>query len=192
MLFYIIPHKRSYPASCRRKCRSRPSVHYNDLDLILPAHATSSMLDDMMSPLSLSTTNNDKQTYRVSEDDSKYEIVLDVPGVKPADIKVQLEQGAKVLHVSGERKVRGGSSKCGEYKFEKRWRLHNAIEMSDVSANVTDGVLEITLPKVKVEEKEDVVMNIEVTSASGEDDNVEGVNHEEEHLDDNDDEKGVK
>ena len=48
----------------------------------------------MISPLSLSTTNNDKQTYRVSEDDSKYEIVLDVPGVKPADIKVQLEQGA--------------------------------------------------------------------------------------------------
>ena len=97
MLFYIIPHKRSYPASCRRKCRSRPSVHYNDLDLILPAYATSSMLDDMISPLSLSTTNNDKQTYRVSEDDSKYEIVLDVPGVKPADIKVQLEQGGKVL-----------------------------------------------------------------------------------------------
>ena len=71
-------------------------------------------------------------------------------------------------------------------------RLHNAIEMSGVSANVTDEVLAITVPKVKVENKEDVVMNIEVTSASGEDDNVEGVNHEEEHLDDNDDEKGVK
>ena len=43
-----------------------------------------------------------------------------------------------------------------------------------------------------MEEKEDVVMNIEVTSASGEDDDVVVVNHEEKHLDDIDDEKGVK
>merc|ERR1712232_1231442 len=80
----------------------------------------------------------------------------------------------------------------GENISLRRGGLHNAIEMSDVSANVTDGVLEITLPKVKVEEKEDVVMNVEVTSASGEDDDVVVVNHEEKHLDDNDDEKGVK
>ena len=53
-------------------------------------------------------------------------------------------------------------------------------------------MLEITLPKVKLEEKEDVVMNIEVTSASGEDDDVVVVNHEEKHLDDIDDKKGVK
>ena len=63
--------------------------------------------------------------------------------------------------------------------------------MSGVSANIT-GVLEVAVPKVEVEEKEDVVMNVEVTSASGEDDDVVVVNHEEKHLDDNDDEKGVK
>merc|ERR1712154_353385 len=96
-----------------------------------------------------------KQDCKVSEDDNMYEIVLDVPGVKPTDIKVQLEQSGKVLHVRGERKA-------GEYAFDRRWTLGNDIDMTGVSANVTDGVLVVTIPKKKVEEKEDEVMNIVV------------------------------
>merc|ERR1711953_1637934 len=71
-----------------------------------------------------------------------------------------LEQSGKVLHVSGERRVRG-EGKAGEYAFG-RWTLGNDIDMTGVSANVTDGVLVVTIPKKKVEEKEDEVMNIVV------------------------------
>jgi len=170
MSFYIIPQMRSYPASCQykrkksctqKKYRPRPFFHDDDLDLAMTNFASPNLWHDMLPEFSLSMMDHKKQDCRVSEDDNMYEIVLDVPGVKPTDIKVQLEQSGKVLHVSGERKVRG-EGKAGEYAFDRRWTLGNDIDMTGVSANVTDGVLVVTIPKKKVEEKEDEVMNIVV------------------------------
>lgn len=102
--------------------------------------------------------------YEINENDTKYQIAMDVPGVKASDISAQLEHhnGGKtpVLHVSGGRKV----SKDGvstETKFEKRFTIGQNVDVSKLSANLADGVLTLSAPKVKIEEPEP--MKIEIT-----------------------------
>ena len=84
--------------------------------------------------------------YEITEDDNQFKLAVDVPGVAPNDIKVNLENGGKVLHVSGERKIERKGQKS-ESRFEKRFTMGNVIDASAVTANVNQGVLVVTCPK---------------------------------------------
>jgi len=49
--------------------------------------------------------------YEVTEDEKQFQLAVDVPGVKAGDLNIQLEQGGRVLHLSGGRKVRSADGK---------------------------------------------------------------------------------
>lgn len=98
--------------------------------------------------------------YEINESDDKFQIALDVPGIKASDITAQLENDGRVLHVSGGRKMTKDGV-TSETKFEKRFTVGRNVDTTKVSANLSDGVLTVTAPKVKKEEPE--TMKIEIT-----------------------------
>ena len=88
----------------------------------------------------------------VKETEKQYVIHADVPGVKPDDIEITLENG--VLAIKGTRNW-NSKEDTGDYKrverargtFFRRFALPDTADSESVSAKFKDGVLEIVIPK---------------------------------------------
>jgi HSP20 family protein len=90
---------------------------------------------------------------RVEElvDDGQVVIRAELPGVDPADIDVEVDQG--VLTLRAERHERAEESNASGYRtefrygsFERRVRLPQGTSAEVVSATYRDGVLEVRMP----------------------------------------------
>lgn len=89
----------------------------------------------------------------VREEEQRFVIAADVPGIDPADIEVTMEDG--VLTIKGERKLeteQGGNH--GQRRterhhgvFYRRFTLPDSADAEQVSAQGKNGVLEVTIPK---------------------------------------------
>jgi HSP20 family molecular chaperone IbpA len=84
--------------------------------------------------------------FEIHEDDTKFQLSVEVPGVKVEDMTVQVEQNGRVLRLSGGRKIKKGDE-VTETHFEKSFRLHRNIDASKITANLADGILIVTAPK---------------------------------------------
>ncbi len=100
-------------------------------------------------------------TVNTREDENAYVVEVDLPGVKKEDIKVNIDQEKRTLTVSGERKFKEEVKKEDYYKIEssygkfmRTFSLPENVDAENIDAKTEDGVLHITLPKVKKEEKE--------------------------------------
>lgn len=88
----------------------------------------------------------------VKETEKEYIIHADVPGVKPDDIDITLENS--VLTIKGNRSW-GDQESSGDYKrverargtFFRRFTLPDTADSESVSARFKDGVLEVVIPK---------------------------------------------
>ncbi len=91
----------------------------------------------------------------IHEDDHRFVIEADVPGVKPDDIEVTMERG--VLSIRGERASVSEEQEAG-YKrvervrgsFYRRFSLPDSADDERIEAHGRDGVLQITIPKKEV------------------------------------------
>ena len=98
--------------------------------------------------------------YEINETADKYNIAVDVPGVRMQDMTVNLENEGRVLHISGGRKYeKDGVTR--ETKFEKRFTIGDNVDKDKLTANLNDGVLVLSAPKVK--KTEEPVRNIMIT-----------------------------
>ncbi len=95
------------------------------------------------------------------EDENAYVVEVDLPGVKKEDIKVNIDHEKRTLTISGERKFKEEVKKDDYYKIEssygkfmRTFSLPENVDVDNIDAKTEDGVLHITLPKVKKEEKE--------------------------------------
>ncbi|TNF97564.1 MAG: Hsp20/alpha crystallin family protein [Gammaproteobacteria bacterium] len=86
----------------------------------------------------------------IKEEDQRYLIRADVPGIKPEDIDISLENG--VLTIKGER--RHESEEEGYKRIERvhgtffrRFTLPDNVDPDKVDAKCKDGVLEIVIDK---------------------------------------------
>ncbi|KAL7546292.1 hypothetical protein ACHAWF_015985 [Thalassiosira exigua] len=84
--------------------------------------------------------------YEVTENEKQFRLAVDVPGVKPDNMKVELEHDGCVLHMSGGRKAKTDTS-YEEYSFDKRFTLGKDLDTSKITAHLADGVLVLTAPK---------------------------------------------
>jgi len=104
--------------------------------------------------------------YEITEDDNEFKLAVDVPGVKPKDMKIKLEQDGRVLRLTGERKIQDGNW-TSERTLEKAFLLDKKVETDKITANLSDGVVVITAPKVLSEQKNIIEIPItETTHAS--------------------------
>lgn len=90
----------------------------------------------------------------VREEDDRYVVKADIPGVDPKDIEVTLENG--VLTVSGERTEEKKESEKGFNRvervsgsFRRSFSLPEDADGENISAAGKNGVLEIAIPKAE-------------------------------------------
>ncbi|MCB1936819.1 MAG: Hsp20/alpha crystallin family protein [Nitrosomonas sp.] len=91
----------------------------------------------------------------IKEENDKFVIHADIPGVKPEDIDISMENG--VLTIRGEKKTEAETEKEG-YKrvertygsFYRRFSLPDTADSDAISAVSKHGVLELTIPKKDV------------------------------------------
>ena len=88
----------------------------------------------------------------VTETDKAIEVAVDLPGMKPEDVKVELHDRA--LFISGEKKEEKEETGKTFHRVERRsgsfrrvFNLPVEVEEAHVDARFADGVLTITLPK---------------------------------------------
>jgi len=96
------------------------------------------------------------RTYRpavdVVETDSELWVRADLPGVDEKKVQVSLEDG--VLSILGEVSLAPYEKLTAVYteyevgNFEQRFRVSSRIDTARIAARLTDGVLEVQLPKV--------------------------------------------
>ncbi|KAJ4882983.1 17.6 kDa class II heat shock protein [Raphanus sativus] len=91
----------------------------------------------------------------VIEQPDAFAFVVDMPGIKGDEIKVQVESD-NVLVVSGERKRENKESEGVKYvrmerrmgKFMRKFQLPENADLEKISAACNDGVLKVTVGKL--------------------------------------------
>lgn len=89
------------------------------------------------------------------EANDAYFVEIDLPGIKKDEITVDVKDN--VLTISGERKVKNEIKEESYYKIESKYgnfvrsfTLPKDVDIENISANSTDGVLEVKIPKQEV------------------------------------------
>jgi HSP20 family protein len=89
-----------------------------------------------------------------AETDKAYEITVELPGLKPEEINVDLDRD--VLTISGEKKEESEEKGKTYHRVERKYgafrramTLPNAAEAAEVNAQFKDGVLMVVVPKAK-------------------------------------------
>mmetsp|Transcript_15265 Transcript_15265/g.22534 ORF Transcript_15265/g.22534 Transcript_15265/m.22534 type:complete len:187 (-) Transcript_15265:13-573(-) len=160
--YYTIPSTRS--SGCSRRCSRNKA---GSRRAAYPYGYGHGYIGDISNFASSVMSDN---TCKVIEDDTKYEVLLDVPGVKAKDIKVQLEEKDTVLSIKAIRKPRDNDdSESVEQTIEKRLGMGTDVDVSSISASAEDGVLTVTVLKLKYD---DSVRSIPVGSGHDEDKTV--------------------
>lgn len=97
-------------------------------------------------------TSHWRPAVDIKEEENRFVIYADLPGVDPKDIEITMEQG--VLTLRGERSEETKEEREG-YKrvervsgsFYRRFSLPDTADAERIEAEGKNGVLEITLPK---------------------------------------------
>lgn len=89
----------------------------------------------------------------IAEEAKSFVIVLEVPGVKADQIKVQVDGNR--LTIAGEKKAEAEEKADRVLRFERRYGsffraflLPETVDTAGIQATAKDGVLRVTLPKV--------------------------------------------
>jgi len=100
-----------------------------------------------------------KPSVSTREGEFAYHVEVDLPGVKKEDIHIDLKDNTLVI--SGERSFKEERAEKDYYKvessygkFQRSFALPENIDAENIEATCTDGVLEVVLPKLKVETNE--------------------------------------
>lgn len=90
----------------------------------------------------------------IVEEENRYLIKADIPGVEPKDIEVTFDGG--VLTVRGERKSEDTEENKGFKRVERtygsfyrQFSLPDSVDANQITAKGNHGVLEITVPKAE-------------------------------------------
>ena len=102
------------------------------------------------------TDNEWTPAVDIVEEDERFILMLEIPGVDPQTIDVSVEDN--VLSISGSRKADEISEKAEVHRRERRagdfkrsFTLPDSVQADGISATGKFGVLEVNIPKKPVE-----------------------------------------
>ncbi|HWV88234.1 MAG TPA: Hsp20/alpha crystallin family protein [Capillimicrobium sp.] len=97
------------------------------------------------------------------ERDDRYVLRADVPGIKPEDVKIEVDDD--VLTVSAEHEESEEEKQDSYVRRERRYgsfsrsiTLPKGVGADDIEATCKDGVLEVSFPKPKEEERKPITI----------------------------------
>lgn len=89
---------------------------------------------------------------RFVANENEFVLTVDVPGVKPADIDLQITRDGITLRAERKVSIPEGYSthrqERGSWKLSRSWTLPMPVDPEKAVAEVKDGVLTVTMPKV--------------------------------------------
>lgn len=92
----------------------------------------------------------------VKEDDEQYIVELSVPGYNKKDIRVEVDAN-NILQITGEREEKTSERKDNYTRkefsygsFARSFQLPEVVNEGEISANYSEGVLAIALPKKEI------------------------------------------
>merc|ERR1712232_1008015 len=100
------------------------------------------------------------RNYKVVDNDQKFQMMLDIPGVKEEDIDIKLDDGK--ITVQGQR-VSTSDHSHYSFKFSQSFNLDPTVDVDKFTATLNDGVLVISAPK-DVTNQEENVRRIPITA----------------------------
>ena len=122
----------------------------NDMDSLFNYWPTFPSLDE--SDESTSLMHNWAPSIDLKEEDDRYVLTADVPGVDAKDIEITMEDD--VLTIQGERTIRDEKEENGykrtervQGKFYRRFTLPDSIDGEGITAKSNNGVLMLVIPK---------------------------------------------
>ena len=99
-----------------------------------------------------------KPAVNTREGKDAYHVDVDLPGVKKEDISVDIENN--VITISGKREAKSEIKEEDYYKvessfgkFQRSFTLPEKVDVENIRAACEDGVLEVVIPKLQVEQK---------------------------------------
>ena len=98
--------------------------------------------------------------YRIDEEQDKYTLSVELPGVKASDVNVSLEQDGRVLRISGMRKENNGDM-AYESKFSKDFVLNKDVHVEGIEAKLSEGVMTVVAPKEPKIEPKSIAIPVE-------------------------------
>ena len=134
--------------------RYEPWSILNRMQALLDPYAKDGVSGDDSSDVA---TSQWRPAVDIKEYDERFVIYADLPGVKPEDIDITMEQG--VLTLQGERTAEQAEEGDGLRRVERmrggfyrRFSLPDTADSDRIEAHGENGVLEITLPKHEKEQ----------------------------------------
>jgi len=136
--------------------KKQPITRRNSLRNLEPFGAFSGLFDEMLHQNFWPSETPDTMSPRVDIHDTKenYVITAELPGVKREDIDVTIHDDVLTLKAQtkfekatedSEHNIVRQERRYGE--FLRRFSLRDSVNQSDISADYTDGILTLTLPK---------------------------------------------
>ena len=100
----------------------------------------------------------------IREEEDRFVLIADIPGVRREDVEVTLENG--VLTLKGERHTETEDTREGFHRkervhgtFMRQFNLPETVETDSINATISDGVLEIGIPKQAKPEPRKIAVN---------------------------------
>ena len=139
--------------------RYRPANLFDRFDNEINRH--------LFNPRSADATNQTRDwspAVDIREEDSRYVLEADIPGVAREDLDITLEDS--VLTIKGKRANKDEESREGYRRrervlgtFVRQFSLPDTVNTEAISAVITDGVLEIGIPKQEKPEPRKITVN---------------------------------
>ncbi len=93
----------------------------------------------------------------VIETEKSFEVQVSLPGLKKDEIQIDVDGG--MLTISGERKL-NSENKADKFhvvesfygKFSRSFNLAENVDVQNIDATFTDGILKLSIPKTEVKE----------------------------------------
>tara|TARA_R110002110_G_scaffold1678_1_gene7422 strand:- start:1384 stop:1827 length:444 start_codon:yes stop_codon:yes gene_type:complete len=105
-----------------------------------------------------------RQNGQVVNRDEDWQVVFAVPGVKPEDVKVKVEDN--LLNVSYNT-VDNANASSFVSSFSRSWSLEQDVSIDNIAASHENGVLTITIPKPESKKRVSRVIDVVPLKALG-------------------------
>ena len=102
---------------------------------------------------------NQNPAVNVAEEDLAYRLEVAVPGLRKEDIDLKIEDETLIISASKEEKTEESKENYTRREFnfnnfERRFEFNESIDIENIKADFSEGILSIFLPKIVEEVKE--------------------------------------